>query len=242
MAIRCCLRVAWKRRQRLMTSIIRVSGSPGYLQHHALSCYRCSGERSGQPTPCRDLFTAGYMARTLAKVLPEPQASLAEAIFLGIRGTMPLTLKTISPAPAPAHLLQFRGRTSVSSSASCSAWVFWVLGRRITSMSGWLGDIVVLHRTDGHESAGGAGRYHGQPLPGGGDTGQAAGCLSCPGAGGGHNGRCQPVYIGNASFQLSFLAMSGLVFLYRDCAIGPKNHRSGYRRPGGHASHRQCRH
>lgn len=51
----------------------------------------------------------GNMSQALEKVLPEPQASLAQAITLGIRGNIPATVKEDLTKTGTAHLLAISG-------------------------------------------------------------------------------------------------------------------------------------
>ena len=70
------------------------------------------------------------LSQTLAKVLPEPQASLAQGIILGIRGNIPLDLKTDFARTGTAHLLAISGlHLSIVAGILLSIGI-WFFGRR----------------------------------------------------------------------------------------------------------------
>jgi len=66
------------------------------------------------------------MAQTLAEVLPEPQASLAQGIILGKRGNIPLAVKADFSHTGTAHLLAISGLH-----LSIMAGVLLSLGKRL---------------------------------------------------------------------------------------------------------------
>ncbi len=70
------------------------------------------------------------LSQTLAKVLPEPQASLAQGIVLGIRGNIPQTLKDNLSRTGTAHLLAISGlHLSIVAGILLSIGI-WLFGRR----------------------------------------------------------------------------------------------------------------
>jgi len=70
------------------------------------------------------------IAQTLSAVLPEPQASLAQGIILGIRGNIPLLLKTDFTRTGTAHLLAISGlHLSIIAGILLSIGI-WLFGRR----------------------------------------------------------------------------------------------------------------
>jgi len=70
------------------------------------------------------------LSQTLAKILPEPQASLAQGIILGIRGNIPPDLKTDFARTGTAHLLAISGlHLSIVAGILLSIGI-WFFGRR----------------------------------------------------------------------------------------------------------------
>jgi competence protein ComEC len=87
----------------------------GYLAHQGIySTMTYPGIEkleSGQGFPPRQWLYAlrSHLSRSLAKVLPEPQASLAQGIILGIRSMIPDSLETAFARSGTAHLLAISG-------------------------------------------------------------------------------------------------------------------------------------
>jgi len=70
------------------------------------------------------------LSQTLAEVLPEPQASLAQGIILGKRGTIPSSLKDDFTRTGTAHLLAISGlHLSIVAGILLSLGI-WLFGRR----------------------------------------------------------------------------------------------------------------
>jgi len=70
------------------------------------------------------------LSQTLTEVLPEPQASLAQGIVLGIRGNIPATIKANFSHTGTAHLLAISGlHLSIVAGILLSLGI-WLLGRR----------------------------------------------------------------------------------------------------------------
>ena len=70
------------------------------------------------------------LSQTLAKVLPEPQASLAQGIILGIRGNIPQPLKADFSHSGTAHLLAISGlHLSIVAGILLSLGI-WLFGRK----------------------------------------------------------------------------------------------------------------
>jgi len=70
------------------------------------------------------------LSRTLAEVLPEPQASLAQGILLGNRGNIPQSLKADFSNSGTAHLLAISGlHLSIIAGILLSLGI-WLFGRR----------------------------------------------------------------------------------------------------------------
>ena len=72
----------------------------------------------------------GRLSQTLVEVLPEPQASLAQGIILGIRGNIPPSLKEDFSRTGTAHLLAISGlHLSIVAGIFLSLGI-WLFGRR----------------------------------------------------------------------------------------------------------------
>lgn len=70
------------------------------------------------------------MSQTLTQVLPEPQASLAQAVTLGIRGNLPLSVKDDFSRTSTTHLLAISGlHLSILTGILLSAGI-WLWGKR----------------------------------------------------------------------------------------------------------------
>ncbi|NOQ18157.1 MAG: DNA internalization-related competence protein ComEC/Rec2, partial [Dehalococcoidales bacterium] len=70
------------------------------------------------------------MSQTITQVLPEPQASLAQAVTLGIRGNLPQSVKDDFSRTGTTHLLAISGlHLSILAGIILSAGI-WLWGRR----------------------------------------------------------------------------------------------------------------
>jgi len=70
------------------------------------------------------------LSQTLATILPEPQASLAQGIILGIRGNIPAQVKTDFSRSGTAHLLAISGlHLSIVAGILLSLGI-WLFGKR----------------------------------------------------------------------------------------------------------------
>ena len=71
-----------------------------------------------------------HLSQTLTELLPEPQASLAQGIILGKRGTIPSSLKDDFSRTGTAHLLAISGlHLSIVAGILLSVGI-WLFGRR----------------------------------------------------------------------------------------------------------------
>jgi len=71
-----------------------------------------------------------YLSQSLAKVLPEPQASLAQGLVLGIRGNIPSSVRDDFNRTGTTHLLAISGlHLSILAGILISAGI-WLFGRR----------------------------------------------------------------------------------------------------------------
>jgi len=70
------------------------------------------------------------LSQTIATILPEPQASLAQGIILGIRGNIPSSVKTDFSRTGTAHILAISGlHLSIVAGILLSLGI-WLFGRR----------------------------------------------------------------------------------------------------------------
>ncbi len=70
------------------------------------------------------------LSQTMAKVLPEPQASLAQGIILGKKGTIPTALKDAFTHTGTAHLLAISGLHLSIVAGILLSFGIWLFGRR----------------------------------------------------------------------------------------------------------------
>jgi competence protein ComEC len=155
------------------------------------------------------------LAQKLAAVLPEPQASLAQGIILGMRGNIPADLNTDFTRSGTAHLLAISGQNIGIMTGILLAIGLWLFGRK-RNLYIWLALVVIWFYTiiTGMNP----------PVVRGAimasvflfaealvrqRSGMAA--LICAAA---VMVGVSPYILGDASFQLSFLAMAGLILIY----------------------------
>ena len=70
------------------------------------------------------------LAQTLAEVLPEPPASLAQGIILGIRGSIPLSVKNSFIHTGTAHILAISGQNLTIVAGILLSLGIWLFGRK----------------------------------------------------------------------------------------------------------------
>ncbi len=70
------------------------------------------------------------LSRSLQSLLPEPQASLAEGIILGIRTNIPKTLSDAFKHTGTTHVLAISGQNLTIIAGLMTALAVWLLGRR----------------------------------------------------------------------------------------------------------------
>jgi competence protein ComEC len=157
----------------------------------------------------------GRLAENLAKVLPEPQASLSQGILLGVRGNIPQSLRDDFSSSGTAHLLAISGlHLSIIAGILLSAGI-WLFGRRhylyIWLALGviWLYVLVTGMHLPVVRSAIMASLFLLAEALGR----QRSAIVALTFAAAIMVG-FSPYILGDASFQLSFLAMAGLVFLF----------------------------
>ncbi|MFC2007560.1 DNA internalization-related competence protein ComEC/Rec2 [Chloroflexota bacterium] len=155
------------------------------------------------------------MAQTMARVLPEPQASLGQAIILGIRGNIPPLLKTDFIRSGTAHLLAISGlHLSIIAGILLSAGI-WLFGRRYYLYI-WLalGIIWLYTMLTGMHPPIVRGAIMASLFLTAELLGRQRSALTALTFAAAIMTGVSPYILADASFQLSFLAMAGLVFFF----------------------------
>ncbi len=154
------------------------------------------------------------LAENLSLTLPEPQASLAQAIFLGLRGNVPPELRRTFSQTGTAHLLAISGlHLSIVMGIFISAGI-WLIGRRyyiyiwLAFFGIWLYALITGMRPPVVRGAimGSLfliAEYLGRQRSA--STALAFAAAVMVGI--------EPQILWDASFQLTFLGMAGLVFI-----------------------------
>jgi len=164
------------------------------------------------------------LSQTLANVLPEPQASLAQGIILGIRGNIPLTLKTDFSRSGTAHLLAISGlHLSIVAGILLSLGI-WLFGRRrylyIWLALGiiWLYALITGMHAPVVRAAIMVSLFLTAEL-----LGRQRSAITALAFAAAVMVGISPQILWGASFQMSFLAMAGLIFVFPPLqAIGRK--------------------
>jgi len=155
------------------------------------------------------------LTQALTKILPEPQASLAQGLILGIRTNIPQPVKTDFVRTGTAHLLAISGLNLTIVAGIMLSLGVWLFGRR-HYLYVWLAlGIIWFYAllTGMHppvvRSAIMATLFLSAELLGRQKSAITALTLAAAIMVG-----ISPYILGDAAFQLSFVAMAGLVFLY----------------------------
>jgi competence protein ComEC len=144
--------------------------------------------------------------------LPEPQASLAEGIFVGQRGSIPADLNVAMNATGTSHLVAVSGENVAIVAALTISGLAWLIGRRQAALVALvtIGGYVLL--TGASPSVVRAGIMGGLFVvatlagrPGSASTSVALAAAIMAGL--------DPLVVHDISFQLSFAAILGLVYL-----------------------------
>jgi competence protein ComEC len=152
--------------------------------------------------------------QTLAKVLPEPQASLAQGIILGIRYTIPQSIKDAFVRTGTAHILAISGvNLSIVAGMLLSIGI-WLFGRRrhiyiwLSLSTIWLYTLLTGMNPPVVRGAIMASLFLTAELVGRQRTAITSLAFAAAIMVG-----INPQILWDASFQLSFLSMAGLIFL-----------------------------
>ena len=164
------------------------------------------------------------LSQTLAEVLPEPQASLAQGIILGKRGTIPPQLKSNLTQTGTAHLLAISGLHLAIVVGIILSIGIWLFGRRrytyvwLALGTIWLYALITGMHPPVVRGAIMASLFLTAELLGRQRSAFTALAFAAAVMIG-----ISPQILWTASFQLSFLAMAGLIFLFPPFrAIGRK--------------------
>lgn len=155
------------------------------------------------------------LAQTLAKVLPEPQMSLAEAIVLGKRGMIPQSLKDDFTLTGTVHLIAISGLNLTIIVGLFLSFGIWLLGRRhyfyiwLALVAIWAYALLTGMQPPVVRSAIMATLFLAAELLGRQRSAITALTLAAAVMTG-----ISPYILSDASFQMSFLAMAGLVFIF----------------------------
>jgi len=154
------------------------------------------------------------LSYTLAEVLPEPQASLAQGILLGIRGNIPPTVKADFSHTGTAHLLAISGlHLSIVAGILLSLGI-WLFGRRryiyiwLALGAIWLYVLLTGMHPPIVRGAIMASLFLTAEL-----LGRQRSAITALAFAAAIMVGISPQILWTASFQLSFLAMAGLIFL-----------------------------
>jgi len=164
----------------------------------------------GNPVRATLIDVRGHLSASLADALPEPEASLAAGVLLGVRSDLPQDLKDDMNATGTSHLVAVSGQNVALVAGLLIAALAWAIGRR---RAAWLALAAII---------GYATLVGGQPsviraaVMGGlyvvavalGRQNTAVGALALAGAG---MTAFDPQLAHDVSFQLSFAATLGLI-------------------------------
>ena len=155
------------------------------------------------------------LSQNLTRVLPEPPASLAQGIVLGIRGNIPESLKTDFAHSGTAHLLAISGlHLSIMAGVLLSLGI-WLFGRRhylyiwLALGAIWLYVLITGMHPPVVRGAIMASLFLIAEL-----LGRQRSAITALTVAAAIMVGISPYILGDAAFQLSFLAMAGLVFLF----------------------------
>jgi len=155
------------------------------------------------------------LAQTLARALPEPQASLAQGIILGIRENIPPSVKNDFARTGTAHLLAISGLHLGIVAGIMLSLGIWLFGRRyylyvwLAMATIWLYALLTGMHPPMVRGAIMATLFLTAEL-----LGRQRSAITALTFAAAIMVGISPYILGDAAFQLSFLAMAGLVFLF----------------------------
>ncbi len=154
------------------------------------------------------------LSRSLGALLPEPEGSLARGILLGIRTGIPRELSNAFAATGTTHVLAISGQNLTIIAGLVMSLGVWLMGRRrqlylaLPAATIWFyailtGFVPSVVRASVMATVFLAAHFLGRPRSGGPATVFAAGLMAA----------WQPNILTDTGFQLSFLAILGLIYL-----------------------------
>ncbi len=166
----------------------------------------------GNPAKAALISVRGSIGDALERVLPEPQAALAAGIFAGERSSIPDTLTTDMNATGTSHLVAVSGQNIAIVAALTIAGLAWLIGRRSAAMVALFAIAGYAALTGGSPSIVRAAimgalfvtaTLVGRPASAAIPIALAAAVMTA----------LDPLVVHDVSFQLSFAAVLGLIYL-----------------------------
>jgi len=155
-----------------------------------------------------------HLSQSLAEVLPEPQASLAQGITLGIRGNIPSSLRADFSHTGTAHLLAISGLHLAIVAGILLSIGIWLFGkRRYTYIWLALGTIWLYALVTGMNPPVVRGAIMASLFLTAELLGRQRSAFTALAFAAAIMVGINPQILWTASFQMSFLAMAGLIFL-----------------------------
>ncbi|MFC1913929.1 DNA internalization-related competence protein ComEC/Rec2 [Chloroflexota bacterium] len=156
-----------------------------------------------------------HIAQTIDEVIPEPQAALARGIILGKRGNIPDSIKADFARSGTAHLLAISGLHLGIIAGMMISIGIWLFGRK-RYLYVWLalGTIWLYALLTGLHPPVVRGAIMASMFLAAEFLGRQRSAITALTLAAAIMAGISPYILGNASFQLSFLAMAGLVFLF----------------------------
>jgi len=154
------------------------------------------------------------LSQSLSQALPEPQASLAQGILLGMRGNIPYSLNQAFSRTGTAHVLAISGINITIVIGMLLAAGIWFFGRRY-SIYIWLALLIIWLYTllTGMNPPVVRGAIMGSLFLLAEYLGRQSSALTALTFAAAVMVGVEPRVLWDASFQLSFLAMAGLIFI-----------------------------
>ncbi|MHB8104350.1 MAG: ComEC/Rec2 family competence protein [Dehalococcoidales bacterium] len=155
------------------------------------------------------------LSQKLAEVLPEPQASLAQGILLGLRGNIPTDLNTDFKRSGTSHLLAISGQNLGIMAGILLAIGLWIFGRK-RNLYIWLAISVIWFYTviTGMNPPVVRGAIMASVFLFAEALGRQRSSMAALTLTAAVMVGISPYVLGDVSFQLSFLAIAGLIFIY----------------------------
>jgi competence protein ComEC len=155
------------------------------------------------------------LSQTVAEVLPEPQASLAQGIILGIRGNIPSSVKTDFINTGTAHILAISGQNLSIVAGMLVSLGIWLFGRRryfyiwLSLSIIWLYTLLTGMHPPVVRGAIMASLFLAADL-----LGRQRSAITALFFAAAVMVGISPQVLWDASFQMSFMAMAGLIFVF----------------------------